>query len=201
MKDFYRVLMPAATMVDNRREKIFIEIEYKDGRLSISGIVGPRRNGNARGGCGQIDMEFAHRNPEDNDARYAHPVQPSELYFAKGWNAGKWLDLLDAWKRWHLNDMRAGCKHQRELGWDKEPIDPSKPTTAYGKFYPGQDTDSWNLKMWVYPPHGYLTKPCPVCGYRYSMSWLKEDVPESILEFMLALPESDVKFPWEKNGN
>jgi hypothetical protein len=44
----------------------------EDGRFSISGVIGPLPSGNALGGCGQIDMEFAHRNDNDNDKRYSN---------------------------------------------------------------------------------------------------------------------------------
>lgn len=95
---------------------IFIKATVKDGKLSISGVIGPTANGNCRGGCGQIDMEFMHRNPAHNDKRYSDPIPPEEIRFAPGWDAEKWFDLLEIWHDWHLNDMRAGCEHQKE--WD-----------------------------------------------------------------------------------
>src|SRR5258708_40147908 len=102
---------------------IFIKADYDGKRLSISGVIGPKTNGDARGGCGQIDMEFAHRNQRDNDKRYTSPIQPSEIEFAPDWNAEKWFDLLDAWKHYHLNDMKAECEHQRARGetWETHP--------------------------------------------------------------------------------
>lgn len=97
---------------------IFCKIKYKDDNLSISGVVGPMRNGDALGSSGQIDMDFAHRDPKDNDRRTTEPIKPEEITFAPGWDAEKWLDFLDIWKRWHLNDMKAGCKHQTGPEWD-----------------------------------------------------------------------------------
>ena len=40
--------------------------------------------------------------------------------------------LLDIWERWHLNGMRAGCEHQRALGWtyNEHPSEPC-PTCEY----------------------------------------------------------------------
>ena len=55
---------------------IFCKITLDNGRLSISGVIGPKSNGNARGGCGQIDMEFMHRNAADNDTRYSDQIKP-----------------------------------------------------------------------------------------------------------------------------
>lgn len=95
-------------------------------------------------------------------------------------------ELVSIWRRWHLNDMRAGCEHQREEGWDERPIDPTKPTNTYGRHFEGQQQDSWNLLGWVRPdehPDGLLTKPCPVCGYKYGSAWLTEDLPESVREW------------------
>jgi hypothetical protein len=50
-------------------------------------------NGDARGGCGQISLKDA------------LPVKP--------WTAEMIARLAEIWHRWHLNDMRAGCEHQR----------------------------------------------------------------------------------------
>lgn len=41
--------------------------------------------------------------------------------------------LIALWDRWHLNDMQAGCDHQRALGWtlyDEHPSEPC-PTCGY----------------------------------------------------------------------
>jgi len=103
-------------------QSVFCKIEITDGKLSISGVIGPRSSGNCAGGCGQIDMEFAHRNPEDNDSRYDRLLKPSDFHFAPGWSASKWYDFLDVWKRWHLNDMKPDCEHQEALGWNKKKI-------------------------------------------------------------------------------
>lgn len=74
----------------------FCKIEWDGHRLSITGVEGPTRGGNARGGCGQILDRLE--------------VQS----YAPGWSA----DLLERfraiWKRWHLNDTRPGCEHQRD---------------------------------------------------------------------------------------
>jgi len=102
---------------NNKRASIYVKAEYKEGKLSISGVIGPLRSGNCLGGCGQIDMEFSHKNPEDNDKRYDHPTTPEEISFATGWDKEKWFDLLDIWKEYHLNDMQAECEHQRK-NWD-----------------------------------------------------------------------------------
>lgn len=112
---------------NGRKFPVFCKIEYtEDGRLSISGVIGPKSNGDAVGGCGQIDMEFAHRDLAKNDKRYSEPIKPEDFTFAVGWDADKWYDFLDIWGRWHLNDMSPMCEHQRALGWNS-----SKEVTLY----------------------------------------------------------------------
>lgn len=37
--------------------------------------------------------------------------------FALGWSRELAQRFKDAWQRWHLNGMRAGCEHQRAAGW------------------------------------------------------------------------------------
>lgn len=105
-----------------RGASVYIEAELKDGKLSLHGCIGPTSNGNALGGCGQIDMEFAHRNSADNDKRYTHPIKPNEIKFVNGWTVNKWFDLLDIWQKWHMNDMQPGCEHQTAEGWGKEEL-------------------------------------------------------------------------------
>lgn len=101
-----------------RHVDIFLKAAIDNGKLSITGVIGPKSNGDADGGCGQISMEFEHRNPAHNDKRYSHLITPKEITFAPGWTADKWLDLLDIWETWHLNDMQAGCEHQTGPEWD-----------------------------------------------------------------------------------
>lgn len=87
---------------------------------------------------------------------------------------------------WHLNGMQAGCAHQREAGWNKRPIDPSKPLDAYGYFIPGDHhRATWNMLTWVTRaehPEGLLSEPCPECGYRYGSAWLHAALPADVAE-------------------
>ena len=45
-------------------------------------------------------------------------------------------------------------------------------------------------------PEGYLGKACPVCGHKYGTKWLKREVPEDVLEWLKALPNTDVQPAW-----
>jgi hypothetical protein len=97
---------------------VFCHAEYRDGKLSITGVVAPTKCGNARGGCGQIDMEFQHAN-DGVEELSKRAYETKDIEFAQGWTSEVWYKFLDIWDLWHLNDMKATCEHQRAEGWDK----------------------------------------------------------------------------------
>lgn len=115
-----KIINPGSFKLGQISAPIFCKIAIEDGKLSISGVIAPLKSGNARGGCGQIDMEFQHRNVRDNDRRYTDLIKASDITFSKGWDAEIWFDFLDIWKQYHLNDMKAGCEHQRADGWEED---------------------------------------------------------------------------------
>ena len=101
--------------------------------------------------------------------------------------------LCALWDRWHLNCIRAGCRHQIEEKWAERPIDPSKPTNTYGKFVEDRMTTTWNQLVWVSRkkhPQGLLSEPCPICGYRYGTEWLIEELPDEVVSETKFLCES-----------
>jgi hypothetical protein len=142
----------AKTVLIGRGEygPVFCSIKFDNGKLSISGVEGPTRNGDAKGSCGQILDSFKIKD------------------YAEGWDHALLVRFLETWQRWHLNDMRAGCEHQRAEGW------------VTGKEH----------------PDGLLCEPCPTCGYKYGSAWLKEDVPIEVVKFLAALPDSQVTPAW-----
>ena len=79
----------------------FCKIEFQNGNLSISGVIGPYSNGDAAGSCGQCIDEIRNGTPDF------------------GWNEKMLNRFCDIWEEWHLNDLRPYCKHQKELGWDE----------------------------------------------------------------------------------
>lgn len=83
----------------------FATIEWDGKKLSLTGVIGPLANGDARGSCGQIDATL--RDYSERDELRAAPNLATEDVSR----------LLEVWDRWHLNDMRAGCEHQR-AEWD-----------------------------------------------------------------------------------
>lgn len=43
---------------------------------------------------------------------------------------------------------------------------------------------------------GILGKPCPICGYKYGHGWNKVEVPQDIIDWLFALPETKNKPAW-----
>ena len=160
-----------------RQIPLFVKIEWDGKRLSMTGVEGPLRNGDAMGSCGQTGIK--------------------DLVPAQEWNSDQVSTLRLYWEEYHLNDLTAGCEHQR--GWDKKRIDPSKPKKTYGIHFDGQKQDSWNMWVWISEqehPQGLLSKPCPVCGWKYGSGWLTRDVPCYVLDFLYNLPESPITPAW-----
>ena len=112
MEAFTRVYRPGTIDSGNGRQvSIFCKVEYragegdKPGRLSITGVEGPKSNGDAVGSCGQIDMHL--REPGGLDS-----FQPAE-----GWTLESFRRFLDIWDAWHMNDTRAYDSAMKRDGW------------------------------------------------------------------------------------
>lgn len=220
---------------------VCIEYEEKKGRLSLCGVVGPTSGGNCTGGAGQCIDEIREGKPTEK------------------WDADMLRRLCDIWDRWHLNDMRAACEHQRQLRWEEmageeiilrhyrlkadankkkkdaegaalsalrkgETFTPTEEQAffaglEYAADIYGEISDKlasyYDPKKPLYPgdcgptekkrrgwvrieesPDGILCKPCPVCGYKYGTSWLKEDVPQDVLVWLFSLPVSERLPAW-----
>jgi hypothetical protein len=185
MNDFIKVVNPGEVEVySGRHAELFVKIEFWDGCLSVTGVVGPgifmgnfgERSGICAGSCGQCDEELL-------KIRCYH----------RGWSKAKALKLREMWNRWHLNDMRPGCEHQRN--WPAEKMlgmGNGKTKMAGWVLAPGCGTSKGAKEH----PEGLLCKPCPVCGYRYGSEWLKEDVPEDALKWFVSLPDTKIKPAW-----
>ncbi len=265
MDNFNKVVRIGTIKEGKRNASIYCGIKYTEGHLSISGVIGPLKSGNALGSCGQINMSFWHRNSKKEKGL----IKPDAINFAPKWNVEQWLDFLDVWEKYHLNDLRAGCEHQRKEEWGKKEltlvrvenhlwryssiINYAEIKFAFkdiekcyktGKFNPkllikkyshsackayifaiqdalegkvfipckGSTSSTWvgedkpikivtekKLSSWVYPSEhseGVLTKPCSVCGYKYGTAWLKEEVSEETINFLLSLPDTDKEPAW-----
>lgn len=239
MKDFKKVVNPCLCKVNGSSvlSHAYAKIEYEGKRLSISGVIGPTSNGNCRGSCGQCVDEIRGGKPE-----------------------GLWTDKMlakfcDVWDRWHLNDARPYCQHQKALCWDELatekvtiyhysltheyfmkqrelknranrklgedgfatltdeekklwnlPIEKTSWNPLDDSRYEPKKKQEWNSGAteektlgWLRPdehPDGILTKPCPVCGYKYGTAWKTEQVPEDVLQFLYNLPDTTMDPAW-----
>ncbi len=64
--------------------------------------------------------------------------------------------------------------------------------------YKFKNEETKNVR-WVYPKEhdkGILTKPCPICGYKYGSAWLKRAVPQDVLDWLFALPDTTTQPAW-----
>lgn len=86
--------------------RAFCKIQFENGRLSITGVIGPMPSGDCRGGAGQCIDEIREGRPCDE------------------WTQEMLDKFCSIWDEWHLNDMRPYCKHQKELGWNKLTVTP-----------------------------------------------------------------------------
>lgn len=170
---FVKVVRPGTINGGRSRFSVFCSIEFDGKRLSITGVEGPLASGNARGGCGQIEMHYMHRNPGDDspyerDGKVVWPDRdtltgPQDFVWAEGWDADLWLDFLYVWKHYHCNDLQAACEHQRTLGW-------------------------------TYQTH--RDRACPECGYKIGSGWFTVEVPPVVLKFLRSLPDTDKDPAW-----
>lgn len=223
----------------DRAALIYAKVQYDGKRISFTGVVGPLRNGDARGSAGQIIMSY-----REYDKRGY--LSLADIVPAKDWNPGLIREFFDAWNRWHLNDMRAGCEHQREWPTGEEleiityrltpeafverravegaiqismrangtaaitdderailnlPMSTHAAPDADGPGSGRYEVDKRETKTagWVFPsehPRGLLTKPCDVCGHKYGSTWRFEPVPEDVLEWLRALPDTQSTPAW-----
>lgn len=115
--------------------------------------------------------------------------------------------IMTLWEKWHLNDMNAGCIHQRAEKWGDKLIDNSKPKT--------QD----NMRVWKSYEEvkkeitktckecgstktetigtgkmndGLLGKPCKKCGYKYGTAWVYQPIDKKDLSEMCRIMNIDL---------
>lgn len=86
------------------------------------------------------------------------------MAFHPGWDRDLCRQLVDVTERWHLNDMRPGCEHQRALGWTSCPGHYSKNPELIKQIQQleVEFTTTHNMKQDLdvlarYYPTGYMT--------------------------------------------
>lgn len=98
--------------------------------------------------------------------------------FNDGWTAEMVDQLRAVWERWHLNDMRAGSPAQED--WLR-----ANPVTAV---YPESRFEKAKAAL-------ASARLDPDNGYSYGSAWQTENVPDDVLTWLQALPDSDRPMP------
>lgn len=165
---FYKVLNPCTDL--------FVTIAWTGERLSITGVLKPNGRGDAES-CGQILDE----------------LKPARI--AGTWNATMVERLREIWRRWHLNDMRAGAPDQEQALREALGYQPNSRNSYY-------DWACAKLReLGIYESQsGALIKvhgkgERVARGYKYGEGWVYEEVPDQILEELAALPDSARSLP------
>ncbi len=110
MQPFAKVVNPFKTRDSG---EYFCEIKWDGKRLSICGVEGPLKNGDRKGGCGQIGIHM------DRVGAVPEP-----------WTLPMIEEFGRIWERWHLNDMIAGSPAQED--WLRaNPVDAKYPKSHY----------------------------------------------------------------------
>jgi hypothetical protein len=155
-----------------RAYSVFCKIQYSAGpkpRLSITGVEGPTRAGNALG-AGQIVRRL----------KASHFSS-----FAPGWDFATVQKFLDLWELWHLNDMQAGTPKQTEA------LEEFYATRSYPDNGYTQACEYLESKGLLYDAHPETGEP-----YKYGSGWLYKAVPDDVLEFFRGLPDTDRQPAW-----
>lgn len=176
---------------------VWVEISWDGKRLSLMGVVGPRSDGNAKGGCGQIDATLR----ADDSLRPSASLSRADL-----------TKLLDVWDRWHLNDMRAGTprqqqhvrEHRHEFSTLRFYEDACASLARAGLLVDDEVCCECHQPL-IAAVDDVDSTYCPRCvavrsGYKYGTAWLREDVPVDVVEFLRKLPDNTSTFPWRERS-
>lgn len=149
--------------------RVFVTVVWDGEELHFTGVEGPKRNGDAHGSCGQIDMNWW-----ENHERwtYGSPDMPRERVER----------LMELWDRWHLNHMKAGSPAQE--AWLR-----ANPVTA---IYPESHFDKAREALaaaGLQPDPNYYGRDS--LPYSYGSAWLHEEVPHDVLVELLTYPTHD----------
>lgn len=162
MDPFVKIIRPGTVNVGRRNVSLFIKIKWDGRRLSITGVEGPTASGNAAGSSGQV---------VDSLGRIEN--------YAPGWDFPLTMKLGGIWRRWHLNDLRAGTPAQEAaIRAHRKQIDTAEGRRAF---------DDYRAHRSYLGSIGLLVDD----GYTYGSAWLVEEVPAGVLEWLAGLPDTD----------
>lgn len=160
-----------------------VEVRYHTGKLAMTGTVSVVRAGSLN----RPVYECVY------GGQIVNGIDPSDISPADGWTVEAIEWLWRAWKRWHLNDMRAGTPAQERLLRTK--------AASLGVGYtdsPHAYASSHGYGS-VFQMHQEWLKDAGIVvdgDYAYGTRWLREEVPVEVLaalNALPALPECDVE--------
>ena len=157
--------------IDGQQRDVFCKIRFSDRNLSITGVEGPKPNGDAFGSSGQIIHHM--------DLKYR-----GQLHRAPGWPPFQMAFFCEIWNRWHLNNMVRGSPAQMAF-LRANPVEAVYPESHYEKASEALEAVGLN------PDKSHSGGP-----YKYGSAWLREEVPPDVLDFLSRLPETDKEPPW-----
>lgn len=147
-------------------------------RLTISGVEGPRRDGNSEGSSGQIVIGHL---PTDG-----YWIKPGD-----GWTRPAITKFLRTWDRWHLNDMRAGAPDQESALRDQRArggLDNLPDYYAAACAYLDSCGILTSKSAGQIVVHG--RSAVDASGYRYGSGWVYEPLPSDVVAYLESLPAS-----------
>ncbi len=95
--------------------------------------------------------------------------------FGKGWSSETITKFRGIWNMWHLNDMTPGTPRQMD----------------YLRTIPG-GIPNYSTACKILEQADLLVDD----GYKYGSKWLREEVPDDVIEWLMALPDSPTKPAW-----
>ena len=149
--------------VSGVNRSVFCDVNLDEkGTLAIRGVVGPRKGGEAWGYAGQIQDDL------------------EGLVPGAGWTQEMVDEFLNIWRKWHLNDMQPGTRHQMDFlrEWRK-----GREILSYDY----EDECKALAEAGLLEDSQYLVDGKP---YRYGSSYLKFDLPAEVIAFLRGIPVS-----------
>lgn len=214
-----KIINPCKCKTGNKVSKnAFAKIKYDGKSLSISGVIAPLADGNL-GSAGQCVDEIREGIPTDEwtpemlnklcdiwDRWHLNDMRPyCEHMRELGWT--EYTQDKVKIEKWTLTKEASQKKKEAENRAleclrNGEPFYPTKDEIAYANMkysidiYNDEDIENKCGKLYKDHELGFLSRPCPVCGYKYGTSWKIEEVPQDVIEWLNNLPETKVTPAW-----
>lgn len=162
LPSFHKVIQPFNTA--NGRTWIEIKWNSEQGELSLTGVEGARASGNSKGSCGQINL---------------HDWVITKL--SNGFSRSMVKQIRQTWKRWHLNNLRAGSPEQETF---LRNLDLPNDGTWFDK------AKEELTKAGLNPDNNFMHNGKP---YSFGQAWIKEEVPAEVIQWLYSLPSPVLK--------